>query len=84
MQEIVNGNPVLRKRLYTAYAIIALVLAATEVGFRTAGVEVPTPVDVATAVVLFLGGAFGFGAQAKVNATPVVIPDGSGEHRAEG
>ena len=36
MQEIVNGNPALRRTLYTVYAVAGLILGATQVGFSAA------------------------------------------------
>lgn len=94
MKEIVDANPVLRKRLYAGYATAGLILGATEVAYLAIPADAPVWLRVAMAVYLFVGGAFGFGARSKVDATPVdvttvepaevVIPDGGGRHRADG
>jgi len=70
MKEIVNGNPQLRRTLYTAYAIVGLVLGATQVGFSAAEVGQPIALTVALAVYGFLGTAFGFTARANTGAQP--------------
>lgn len=93
MKEIVDANPVLRKRLYAVYASIGTVLGAIEVAFLALPDEsTPLWLRVAIAVYLFIGGAFGFGARSKVDASPVevtsatevVIAPGTGRHRADG
>lgn len=73
MQEIVNSNPSLRRKLYAVYGVIGIVLGATQVGFSAAEAGQPVALTVALAVFGFLGGAFGFGARAKVDAEPVGI-----------
>lgn len=94
MKELVDGNPVLRKKVYAAYAVVGTVLGAVEVAFLALPEDSPTWLRVSMAVYLFLGTAFGFGARSKVEATPVdvnrvqaaeiVVPeDGAGEHRGE-
>lgn len=62
-------SPELRKKLYIAFGVAILVLGAAEIGFRTAGVEVPTAIDVAMAVVFFLGAPFGFTAASNIFGT---------------
>ena len=74
MQEIVNGNPALRRTLYTAYAIAGLILGSTQVGFSAADVGQPVALTVALAVYGFVGTAFGFQARAKTDAKPVDPP----------
>lgn len=71
MQEIVNGNPRLRRTLYTAYALIGLALGSTQVAYSAAEAGQPVWLTVALAVFAYVGTAFGFGARAKVDATPV-------------
>ena len=83
MQEIVNGNPKLRKGLYTGYAVVGVLLGAIQVGMSAAETGQPTWLTVALAVYAFLGTAFGFSARSKVDAAPVVIPDGDGRYRAD-
>lgn len=73
MQEIVAANPALRRKLYAVYGVIGLVLGATQVGFAAAEAGQPVALTVALAVYGFLGGAFGFGARAKVDAEPVTV-----------
>ena len=70
MQEIVNGNPALRRRLYTVYAIAGLILGSVQVGFSSADVGQPVALTVALAVYGFVGTAFGFQARAKTDAKP--------------
>lgn len=92
MKEIVDANPVLRKRLYAVYATVGLVLGATEVAYLAIPEDTPVWLRVAMAVYLFVGGAFGFGARSKVDAQPVgvtsatevVFEPGTGRHRADG
>lgn len=87
MQEIVDANPSLRRKVYTAYALIGFVLGAIQVGVAAAETGQPVWLTVAFAVFGFAGTAFGFGARSKVDATPitapVVIEQGTGRHRAE-
>ena len=71
MQEIVNGNPALRRTLYTVYAVAGLILGATQVGFSAAEAGQPVALTVALAVYGFLGTAFGFAARSKTDAQPV-------------
>ncbi len=78
MQEIVNGNPRLRRILYVAYALAGLVLGSIAVGYGAADTSLPTWLPVALAVYAYLGGAFGFGAQSKVDATPIHAPRTAG------
>ncbi|MGC0143465.1 hypothetical protein [Pseudactinotalea sp. Z1732] len=70
MQEIVQGNPKLRRVLYAAYAIVGLGLGSTQVGFSAAETGQPMWLTVALAVFAYVGVAFGFAAQSKVDATP--------------
>ena len=74
MQEIVNGNPALRRTLYTVYAVAGLILGATQVGFSAAEAGQPIALTVALAVYGFLGTAFGFAARSKTDATPAPQP----------
>lgn len=76
MKEIVNGNPKLRRVLYSAYAVVGLVLTATQAGYGATDLATPAWFAVAWAVYGVLGGAFGFGARAKVNASPVATVEG--------
>lgn len=71
MQEIVNANPRLRRVLYTAYAIVGLVLGSTQVGYSAAELGSPAWLVVALAVYAFVGTTLGFTALAKVQAVPV-------------
>src|SRR5690625_7645277 len=74
MKEIVDANPVLRKRLYAAYASVGTVLGAIEVAFLAMPDEsTPLWLRVAIAVYLFVGGAFVIGARSKVDAQPVDV-----------
>ncbi|HLS01433.1 MAG TPA: hypothetical protein VK054_05540, partial [Beutenbergiaceae bacterium] len=57
--------------LYTAYAIVGLILGSTQVGFSAADVGQPVALTVALAVYGFLGTAFGFTARSNTNARPV-------------
>lgn len=72
MKEIVNSNPQLRKITYGAYAIVGLVLGSTQVGYAAAEAGQPVALTVALAVYAYVGVAFGFAAQAKVQAVPAV------------
>lgn len=72
MKELVDGNPVLRRKLYAIYGVTGVLLGSAVVGFAEAGQSAPTWLGVAVAVHLYLGGAFGFGARSKVDAVPVV------------
>lgn len=83
MHEIVNGNPRLRRTLYTVYAVVGLVVGSTQVGFSAAEASQPVALTVALAVYAYVGVAFGFAAQSKVDAAPVVIEDGTGRYRAD-
>lgn len=71
MQEIVNSNPALRKRLYGVYAVAGLLLGSTQVGYAAAEAGQPVWLTVALAVYAYVGVAFGFAAQSKVAARPV-------------
>lgn len=71
MQEIVNSNPTLRKRLYGVYALAGLLLGSTQVGYAAAEAGQPVWLTVALAVYAYVGVAFGFAAQSKVAARPV-------------
>jgi len=73
MQEIVNSNPALRKRLYVVYAVVGLVLGSTQVGFSAAEAGQPVWLTVALAVYAYVGVAFGFAAQSKVDARPARV-----------
>jgi len=71
MREVVDANPKLRKKMYIAYASLGIILGATMTGFAAAEVGIPVWLIVATSVYAYLGGAFGFGANSKVDAVPV-------------
>jgi len=73
MQEIVAGNPKLHRKLYVAYALIGLILGSTQVGFSAADAGQPVWLTVALAVFAYVGVAFGFAAQSKVDAEPVTV-----------
>lgn len=57
--------PALRAKLYAAYALVGVLLGATQVGFAAADAGQPVALTVALAVFAFLGGAFGFVANAN-------------------
>lgn len=57
-----------RAHLYTAYAVLGVIIGGTQVGFSAAGAEQPTWLTVALAVFAFAGTAFGFTASANVPA----------------
>ena len=71
MQEIVNGNPRLRKILYTAYAIIGFVLGSVQIAYSTAEYATPLWLAVALAVFAYAGVQIGVTARSKVSALPV-------------
>lgn len=62
-------SPELRKKLYIVFGVAILVLGAADLGFRTAGADVPVALTVATAVVFFLGAPFGFTAASNIFGT---------------
>lgn len=64
-----------RKVMYVAYAIIGVGLGATQTGFSAAEVGSPLWLVVASAVYLYVGGAFGLIAAQNVGAREVVVPD---------
>lgn len=57
-----------RKVTYVVYALIGVTLGAVAVGYAEADVDIPTWVQVATAVYTFVGGAVGL--TAAVHVTP--------------
>lgn len=64
LRDIVTGKT--RKVTYTAYALIGLILGATQVGFSAAEVGQPIALTVALAVFAFVGTALGFTAAGNV------------------
>jgi len=75
VQEIVNGNPSLRKKVYTIYGVVGFLLGSTQVGFAAAEAGQPVWLTVALAVFAYAGVAFGFAAQSKVDAQPVEVTE---------
>lgn len=67
-----------RTKLYLVYALLALALGATQVGFASANAGQPTWLTVAIAVFVFIGAGFGFTAASN----PTV--DSGGAHAARG
>lgn len=59
-----------RRYVYTAYAVIGVLIGATQVGFVAASVDQPTWLTVALAVYAYLGIALGFTAAANTPAEP--------------
>lgn len=61
-----------RKTIYSVYGIVALVIAATTVGFAaTTEASIPEWLTIANAVVAFLGGPVGGLAVANTPSKPV-------------
>lgn len=61
-----------RKTIYSVYGIVALVIAATTVGFAaTSEASIPEWLTIANAVVAFLGGPVGGLAVANTPSKPV-------------
>lgn len=56
----------LRSTLYAVYAVLALALGATQVGFASADAGQPTWLTVGLAVFVFVGAGLGFTAKANV------------------
>lgn len=57
-----------RRIVYIAYAVIGVALGATQTGFSAAEVGAPLWLVVASAVYLYIGGAFGIVAASNVGA----------------
>lgn len=62
--------PAIRSKVYAFYAVLGLVLGATQVGFSAAEAGQPVWLTVALAVYAFVGGALGFVAQANTPSEP--------------
>lgn len=67
-------TPEVRKPIYAIYAVLGLILGATQVAFSAAEAGQPVQLTVALAVYAFVGTALGFTAASN---TP------TGRHRAE-
>lgn len=63
--------PQIRSKVYAVYAVLGLVLGATQVGFAAAETGQPVALTVALAVYAFVGGALGFVAQANTPNDPM-------------
>lgn len=63
-------TPAIRSKVYAVYAVLGLVLGATQVGFAAAETGQPVWLTVALAVYAFVGGALGFVAQANTPNEP--------------
>lgn len=63
-------TPAIRSKVYAVYAILGLILGATQVGFAAAEAGQPVWLTVALAVYAFVGGALGFVAQANTPSEP--------------
>lgn len=63
-------TPAIRSKVYAVYAVLGLVLGATQVGFAAAESGQPVWLTVALAVYAFVGGALGFVAQANTPSEP--------------
>lgn len=57
--------PEIRSKIYWVFALLGLILGATQVGFSAAELEQPSWLTVLLAVYGFVGGAIGFTAQAN-------------------
>lgn len=68
IHELVAANPALRRKVYSAYAIVGFLLGATQVAVSTAQLAQPVVLTVAMAVYTFAGTALGLTARSKVNA----------------
>lgn len=76
LQEIFT--PSTRAVVYRLYAVVGLLLGATQVGFSSADVGQPTALTVALAVFAFIGTGLGFTASANTsNIAEYVTKDGS-------
>lgn len=62
--------PAIRSKVYAVYAVLGLILGATQVGFAAAEAGQPVWLTVALAVYAFVGGALGFVAQANTPSEP--------------
>lgn len=69
-------TPKVRKPVYAVYAIIGLILGATQVGFSAAEAGQPVWLTVALAVFAFVGTALGFTAASNTPDTDYL--DGPG------
>ena len=61
-----------RSVLYIVFAVVGVVLGATQVGFAAADAGQPVALTVALAVYAFVGTAFGFTASANTPANTTV------------
>jgi len=76
MRDIVTGKT--RRIIYVAYAIIGLVIGATQVGYSAAEAGQPEWLTIALAVFGFLGTAFGFTASSNTDTEEYDHDDGIG------
>ena len=60
--------PEIRSKIYWVFALLGLILGATQVGFSSAELAQPIWLTVLLAVYSFVGGAIGFTAQANTPA----------------
>lgn len=60
-----------RRWIYTVFAVGSVILGAVQVGYATSEVDIPTWVNVVTAVWVFLGGPQGL--LARVNTPSQVV-----------
>ena len=58
-------SPETRGKIYWVFAVLGLILGATQVGFSSAELGQPTWLTVLLAVYSFVGGAIGFTAEAN-------------------
>lgn len=77
--------PNVRKPAYAIYALLGVVIGATQVGFASAEAGQPTWLTVALAVYAFVGGALGLTAATNTDTTtPAQLPgDWSGADSEE-
>ena len=61
-----------RQRVYAAYALIIVLLGATQVGYVTAKVDQPVWLAIAVDVVAYLGVAIGVMAASNITPVPSV------------
>ena len=71
MQELVTGNPKLRRVLYSIYAVVGLITGSVQVAYAAAELGQPVWLTVALAVYAYVGVSFGFAAATKVSAAPI-------------
>lgn len=66
-----------RARIYSIYAVLGIVIGATQVGYAAAEAGQPVWLTVTLAVFAFVGGAIGYTATTHTGDSPVV---GGPEH----